>query len=91
MIAACVGELVACVIRVPCETIKQRAQAQPHLGIVGVFSNSLRSEVRFFFVFQYLNPSYFACFHKVFSVLIIILLEMCRSVLRNSVNLFALF
>ncbi|VDL54625.1 unnamed protein product [Hymenolepis diminuta] len=44
MMAACVGELVACVIRVPCETIKQRAQAQPHLGIAGVFSDSLRSE-----------------------------------------------
>ncbi|KAM3175812.1 hypothetical protein ACTXT7_007794 [Hymenolepis weldensis] len=44
MMAACIGELVACVIRVPCETIKQRAQAQPHLGIVDVFSNSVRSE-----------------------------------------------
>nr|CDS28877.2 S adenosylmethionine mitochondrial carrier [Hymenolepis microstoma] len=44
MIAACVGEICACVIRVPCETIKQRAQAHPHLGIVGIFSNALRSE-----------------------------------------------
>lgn len=45
MMAACVGELVACVIRVPCETIKQRAQVQPNLGIASVLSDVLRNDV----------------------------------------------
>ncbi|KAM7537997.1 hypothetical protein Aperf_G00000059628 [Anoplocephala perfoliata] len=44
MVAACVGELVACVLRVPCETIKQRAQAQPNLGIATILSHTIRDE-----------------------------------------------
>ena len=45
MVAASVGELAACVIRVPCETIKQRAQNQPHLGVGRILVETLRSEV----------------------------------------------
>uniref|UniRef100_A0A5K3F7M8 S-adenosylmethionine mitochondrial carrier protein n=1 Tax=Mesocestoides corti TaxID=53468 RepID=A0A5K3F7M8_MESCO len=44
MVAASVGELVACVVRVPCETIKQRAQNKPHVTIGAILSDTIRSE-----------------------------------------------
>ncbi|KAL5110509.1 S-adenosylmethionine mitochondrial carrier protein [Taenia crassiceps] len=44
MLAASLGEMVACIIRVPCETVKQRAQGQPHLDFGRVLSNTLRTE-----------------------------------------------
>ncbi|KAL5110195.1 S-adenosylmethionine mitochondrial carrier protein [Taenia crassiceps] len=44
MLSACTGELIACIVRVPAETIKQRTQNQPHLNVRIVLSQSLKSE-----------------------------------------------
>ncbi|VDD75152.1 unnamed protein product [Mesocestoides corti] len=44
MASACAGEVVACIIRVPVETIKQRTQSQPNLNVRIVFSRSLQAE-----------------------------------------------
>ncbi|VDK31942.1 unnamed protein product [Taenia asiatica] len=44
MLAASLGEMVACVIRVPCETVKQRAQSQPHLSFGRILSDTLQTE-----------------------------------------------
>ncbi|VDN12344.1 unnamed protein product [Dibothriocephalus latus] len=44
MIAASLGEIAACVVRVPCEVVKQRAQHRPHLSISSIISKSLKNE-----------------------------------------------
>nr|CAH8848475.1 unnamed protein product [Trichobilharzia regenti] len=44
MISACIAEVVACVIRVPCEVVKQRAQNHPSHGVSTVFLQTLRNE-----------------------------------------------
>ncbi|XP_078399800.1 mitochondrial S-adenosylmethionine carrier protein isoform X1 [Cetorhinus maximus] len=44
MIAASLGEMVACLIRVPSEVVKQRAQAYPSLGTYKVFVDTIRHE-----------------------------------------------
>ncbi|KAK4471797.1 hypothetical protein MN116_005193 [Schistosoma mekongi] len=43
-VSACVAEVVACVIRVPCEVIKQRTQNQPSHSVSTVFLQTLRNE-----------------------------------------------
>ncbi|XP_067907672.1 mitochondrial S-adenosylmethionine carrier protein [Heterodontus francisci] len=44
MISASLGEMVACLIRVPTEVVKQRAQACPSLGTYKVFIDTIRQE-----------------------------------------------
>lgn len=44
MLSACTGDAVACIVRAPVETIKQRTQNQPHLNVRIVLSESLKSE-----------------------------------------------
>ncbi|XP_072438599.1 mitochondrial S-adenosylmethionine carrier protein isoform X2 [Chiloscyllium punctatum] len=44
MIAASLGEVAACLIRVPSEVVKQRAQAYPSLGTYKVFLDTIRQE-----------------------------------------------
>ncbi|XP_067854969.1 mitochondrial S-adenosylmethionine carrier protein isoform X3 [Heptranchias perlo] len=44
MIAASLGEMVACLIRVPTEVVKQRAQACPSMGTYKVFIDTIRQE-----------------------------------------------
>ncbi|XP_072328412.1 mitochondrial S-adenosylmethionine carrier protein isoform X1 [Scyliorhinus torazame] len=44
MIAASLGEVVACLVRVPSEVVKQRAQACPSLGTYKVFIDIVRHE-----------------------------------------------
>uniref|UniRef100_UPI00398F5B26 mitochondrial S-adenosylmethionine carrier protein n=1 Tax=Pristiophorus japonicus TaxID=55135 RepID=UPI00398F5B26 len=44
MIAAALGEVVACLIRVPTEVVKQRAQACSSLGTYKVFVDTIRQE-----------------------------------------------
>uniref|UniRef100_A0A3B3QKF9 Mitochondrial S-adenosylmethionine carrier protein n=1 Tax=Paramormyrops kingsleyae TaxID=1676925 RepID=A0A3B3QKF9_9TELE len=46
MLAASLGEIVACLIRVPTEVVKQRAQAGPSSGTLQVLLRTLRQEVR---------------------------------------------
>ncbi|VDM30263.1 unnamed protein product [Hydatigera taeniaeformis] len=50
MLAASLGEMVACIVRVPCETVKQRAQNQPHLsfsrGLGGMYRGYLSTILR---------------------------------------------
>ncbi|VDN09857.1 unnamed protein product [Dibothriocephalus latus] len=41
-LCAGISEMVACIIRVPYETIKQRAQSQPHVGVRTVLSETIR-------------------------------------------------
>ncbi|TNN20449.1 S-adenosylmethionine mitochondrial carrier protein, partial [Schistosoma japonicum] len=43
-VSACIAEVVACVIRVPCEVVKQRTQNQPSHSVSTVFLQTLRSE-----------------------------------------------
>ncbi|KAG5445504.1 S-adenosylmethionine carrier protein [Clonorchis sinensis] len=42
--AACLAEVAACVVRVPCEVLKQRAQNSPHLTMRVIFSRALNTE-----------------------------------------------
>uniref|UniRef100_A0A0V0JAG2 S-adenosylmethionine mitochondrial carrier protein n=1 Tax=Schistocephalus solidus TaxID=70667 RepID=A0A0V0JAG2_SCHSO len=42
VLSAGISEMVACIIRVPCETIKQRAQSRPLVGVQAVLSEALR-------------------------------------------------
>ncbi|KAL8618159.1 hypothetical protein ACOMHN_059166 [Nucella lapillus] len=44
MLGASVGEMMACLLRVPVEVVKQRAQASPHLSSTVVFRDTLASE-----------------------------------------------
>ncbi|XP_048878989.1 S-adenosylmethionine mitochondrial carrier protein isoform X3 [Brienomyrus brachyistius] len=44
MLAASLGEIVACLIRVPTEVVKQRAQAGPSSGTLQVLLQTLRQE-----------------------------------------------
>nr|XP_023649727.1 S-adenosylmethionine mitochondrial carrier protein isoform X1 [Paramormyrops kingsleyae] len=44
MLAASLGEIVACLIRVPTEVVKQRAQAGPSSGTLQVLLRTLRQE-----------------------------------------------
>ncbi|XP_078065617.1 mitochondrial S-adenosylmethionine carrier protein [Mustelus asterias] len=44
MIAASLGEVVACLVRVPSEVVKQRAQACPSQGTYKVFVDTIRRE-----------------------------------------------
>ncbi|XP_038666524.1 S-adenosylmethionine mitochondrial carrier protein isoform X2 [Scyliorhinus canicula] len=44
MIAASLGEVVSCMVRVPSEVVKQRAQACPSLGTYKVFIDTVRHE-----------------------------------------------
>lgn len=44
MTAASLGEVAACLIRVPVEVIKQRSQASPHLSSGAIFKDTLKSE-----------------------------------------------
>ncbi|KAM3175816.1 hypothetical protein ACTXT7_007798 [Hymenolepis weldensis] len=44
MLSACAGDVVAYIVRVPVETIKQRTQSQPHLNVRVVFRESIREE-----------------------------------------------
>ncbi|XP_032892558.1 S-adenosylmethionine mitochondrial carrier protein [Amblyraja radiata] len=44
MFAASLGEMVACLIRVPTEVVKQRSQACPTLGTRKVFVDTIRQE-----------------------------------------------
>ncbi|VDQ04902.1 unnamed protein product [Trichobilharzia regenti] len=57
MISACIAEVVACVIRVPCEVVKQRAQNHPSHGVsTGVrgfyrgYISTLSREIPFSFI-----------------------------------------
>uniref|UniRef100_A0A671MEY9 Mitochondrial S-adenosylmethionine carrier protein n=1 Tax=Sinocyclocheilus anshuiensis TaxID=1608454 RepID=A0A671MEY9_9TELE len=45
MLAASLGEIVACLIRVPTEVVKQRTQANPSLNTYRVLLNTLQEEV----------------------------------------------
>uniref|UniRef100_A0A8C1UKM2 Mitochondrial S-adenosylmethionine carrier protein n=1 Tax=Cyprinus carpio TaxID=7962 RepID=A0A8C1UKM2_CYPCA len=45
MLAASLGEIVACLIRVPTEVVKQRTQASPSLNTYRVLLNTLQEEV----------------------------------------------
>ncbi|XP_070632448.1 mitochondrial S-adenosylmethionine carrier protein isoform X3 [Bos indicus] len=47
MLAASVGEVVACLIRVPSEVVKQRAQVSASSGTFHIFSNILCQEIPF--------------------------------------------
>ncbi|XP_059505912.1 mitochondrial S-adenosylmethionine carrier protein isoform X2 [Stegostoma tigrinum] len=47
MVAASLGEMAACLIRVPSEVVKQRAQAYPSLGTYKVFLDTIRQEIPF--------------------------------------------
>nr|VZH99854.1 unnamed protein product [Spirometra erinaceieuropaei] len=42
VLSAGIAEMAACIIRVPCETIKQRAQSRPLIGVTTILSESLR-------------------------------------------------
>ncbi|CAL8087351.1 unnamed protein product [Calicophoron daubneyi] len=44
VVAACIAEIAACVVRVPCEVVKQRAQNAPHYSISSIFMNTIRAE-----------------------------------------------
>ncbi|CAH8504560.1 unnamed protein product [Schistosoma turkestanicum] len=44
VLSACIAEIVACLIRVPCEVVKQRSQNQPSYGASAVFLKTLRNE-----------------------------------------------
>ncbi|XP_072928444.1 mitochondrial S-adenosylmethionine carrier protein isoform X5 [Hemitrygon akajei] len=44
MLAASLGEMVACLIRVPTEVVKQRSQACPTLGTQQVFIETIKQE-----------------------------------------------
>ncbi|VDL57761.1 unnamed protein product [Hymenolepis diminuta] len=44
MLSACAGDVVAYIVRVPVETIKQRTQNQPHLNVRIVFRDCIREE-----------------------------------------------
>ncbi|XP_051980945.1 S-adenosylmethionine mitochondrial carrier protein, partial [Xyrauchen texanus] len=44
MLAASLGEIVACLIRVPTEVVKQRTQANPSLSTYRVLLNTLQEE-----------------------------------------------
>ncbi|KAK7102605.1 mitochondrial S-adenosylmethionine carrier protein-like [Littorina saxatilis] len=44
MTAASIGEMIACLLRVPTEVVKQRAQAAPHLSSLTVFRTTVASE-----------------------------------------------
>ncbi|XP_062924019.1 mitochondrial S-adenosylmethionine carrier protein isoform X2 [Mobula hypostoma] len=47
MFAASLGELVACIIRVPTEVVKQRSQACPTLGAHQVLIETIKQEIPF--------------------------------------------
>ncbi|RXN22337.1 S-adenosylmethionine mitochondrial carrier [Labeo rohita] len=47
MLAASLGEIVACLIRVPTEVVKQRTQASPSLNTYRVLLNTLQEEIPF--------------------------------------------
>ncbi|XP_067244440.1 mitochondrial S-adenosylmethionine carrier protein isoform X2 [Chanodichthys erythropterus] len=47
MLAASLGEIVACLIRVPTEVVKQRTQANPSLSTYRVLLNTLQEEIPF--------------------------------------------
>ncbi|PVD24246.1 hypothetical protein C0Q70_14716 [Pomacea canaliculata] len=44
MVAAATGEVIACLIRVPVEVVKQRAQAAPALSSIKIFKQTLAAE-----------------------------------------------
>ncbi|XP_076468737.1 mitochondrial S-adenosylmethionine carrier protein-like isoform X2 [Babylonia areolata] len=44
MLAASVGEVTGCLLRVPVEVIKQRAQTSPHLSSLAIFKSTVASE-----------------------------------------------
>ncbi|CAH8515256.1 unnamed protein product [Heterobilharzia americana] len=44
ILSACIAEIVACIIRVPCEVIKQRTQNQASVSVSTVFLQTLRNE-----------------------------------------------
>ncbi|XP_009282786.1 PREDICTED: S-adenosylmethionine mitochondrial carrier protein [Aptenodytes forsteri] len=44
MVAACLGEVVACLIRVPSEVVKQRAQVSPSSSTLRILSHTLYHE-----------------------------------------------
>uniref|UniRef100_A0A8V0ZGS1 Mitochondrial S-adenosylmethionine carrier protein n=1 Tax=Gallus gallus TaxID=9031 RepID=A0A8V0ZGS1_CHICK len=44
MVAASLGEVVACLIRVPSEVVKQRAQVSPSAGTFRILSHTLYHE-----------------------------------------------
>ena len=44
MIAACAGEVAGCLVRVPTEVVKQRAQTMPGVATYSVFTQTLKSE-----------------------------------------------
>jgi len=45
MVSASLGEVVACIVRVPVEVVKQRAQASPQFSSAYMFRKTLSSEV----------------------------------------------
>uniref|UniRef100_A0A8V0ZGT1 Mitochondrial S-adenosylmethionine carrier protein n=1 Tax=Gallus gallus TaxID=9031 RepID=A0A8V0ZGT1_CHICK len=47
MVAASLGEVVACLIRVPSEVVKQRAQVSPSAGTFRILSHTLYHEIPF--------------------------------------------
>ncbi|KAM6247759.1 mitochondrial S-adenosylmethionine carrier protein isoform 4-T4 [Spheniscus humboldti] len=44
MVAACLGEVVACLVRVPSEVVKQRAQVSPSSSTLRILSHTLYHE-----------------------------------------------
>ena len=44
MSAAACGEVMACIVRVPCEVVKQRAQMSPHLSSLNVLRTTVTQE-----------------------------------------------
>ncbi|KAM6247758.1 mitochondrial S-adenosylmethionine carrier protein isoform 3-T3 [Spheniscus humboldti] len=47
MVAACLGEVVACLVRVPSEVVKQRAQVSPSSSTLRILSHTLYHEIPF--------------------------------------------
>lgn len=47
IIAANLGEISACLIRVPVDVVKQKSQSQLSISTLNVFKNILRTEVSF--------------------------------------------
>ena len=51
IIAANLGEVSACLIRVPVDVVKQKAQSQPNLTTLSVFKHIIKTEVKIFCYF----------------------------------------
>lgn len=60
IIAANLGEITACVIRVPVDVVKQRSQAQLSLTTFKIFKDILLENV-FNFIFKFMLNSIFIC------------------------------